>query len=88
MVTDKESALGQVTLRQAHELLTLHWPGLNASVAARAAYHERAASLYEHVARVDPDHHHEALFWANEERHAAEAAGAASSQCVRGAGGE
>jgi hypothetical protein len=88
MVTGKESALGPVMLRQAHELLTPQWPGQNASVAAQVAYHEGAARLYEHVARVDPDHHHEALFWANEERHAAEAAGAAGSHCVRGTSSE
>lgn len=60
------------TLRQAQQALTPHWPGLNAPVAAHVAYHERAARLYQHVARVDPDHHHEALYLASYERDQAE----------------
>jgi hypothetical protein len=68
MVTRKAAAVVRpVTLRQAHELLAREWPGLDASVATQVAYRERAVRLYEHVARVDPDHHHEALYWAGYE---------------------
>jgi hypothetical protein len=63
----------EVTLRQAQESLSRRWPGRDASVAAQVAYHERAAALYEHVARVDPGHHHEALYWAGFEREQVEA---------------
>lgn len=72
MVTGKDSALGPVTLRQAHELLTPQWPGVDAPIAAQVAYHDRAVRLYQHVARVDPDHHHEALYWAGYERNQVE----------------
>ena len=71
------------TLRQAHESLTRLWPGRDASAAAWVAYHERAARLYEQVARVDADHHHEALYWAGYERDVAEALRA----CLGAAGG-
>ena len=56
------------SLRQAHEALTQSWPGLDAPIAAQVAYHDRAVRLYQHVARVDPDHHHEALYWVGYER--------------------
>lgn len=69
MVTAKPTPiLRQVTLRQAHELLARKWPGVDAPVAAQLAHHERAMRLYEQVARVDADHHHEALYWAGYER--------------------
>jgi hypothetical protein len=59
------------TLGQAHDALRRQWPGRFASDAAWLAYHERAAGLYAHIARVDADHHHEALFWASQERESA-----------------
>lgn len=62
---------GVRTLRQAHEVLNQRWPGRDASTAAWRAHHEFAATLYAHVAEVDPDHHHEALFWAGQEQEAA-----------------
>jgi hypothetical protein len=62
---------GVSTLQQAHEALRRQWPGRLASDAAWLAHHERAAGLYAHVARVDSDHHHEALFWAAQERESA-----------------
>jgi hypothetical protein len=59
------------TLQQAHELLARQWPGRSASSATWRAHHEYAAKLYAHVAEVDQDHHHEALFWAAQEQEAA-----------------
>lgn len=54
------------SLREAHEVLRREWPGNDVSAAAWLAYHRRAAELYAHVAKVDTDHHHEALFWAGQ----------------------
>lgn len=61
------------TLGAAHELLTRQWPGDNASPAAWTAYHQHAADLYDQIARTDPDHQHEARYWAQQERSAAHA---------------
>jgi hypothetical protein len=55
------------TLPQAHEFLRRAWPGTEASTAAWLAHHALAERLYTHVANADPDHHHEALFWAGTE---------------------
>lgn len=63
------------TLREAHEQVAREWPGRHASAAVFRAYYEQAARLYEQVARVDPDHYHEALYWAGQEREAAAACG-------------
>jgi hypothetical protein len=63
MVTRKHSA-GQAsvrTLTAAREQLHREWPGSNASVAVLLAHHQRAAALFDQVAEIDPDHHHEAL---------------------------
>ncbi|HEX5114070.1 MAG TPA: AMED_5909 family protein [Pseudonocardiaceae bacterium] len=57
-----------ITLQAAHELLHREWPGDRPPVSQALAYHSRAAALYAHVAETDPDHHHEALFWAQQER--------------------
>lgn len=59
------------TLRQAEEFLHREWPGRDAPGPAWLAYHQHAAELYAHVARVDADHHHEALYRAGCERDAA-----------------
>jgi hypothetical protein len=59
------------TLRAAHELLARQWPGDNANPAAWMAYHQHAADLYDQVARTDPDHQHEARYWAQQQRSAA-----------------
>lgn len=84
MVTGKSTPARRMTLRQAQALLTPLWPGLNAPVSAHVAYHERAARLYQHVARVDLDHHHEALYLAGYERDQVERLRA----CIGAAGGE
>lgn len=61
------------TLRDAQEWLTGQWPGRHPSTSVLLAYHRKAAMLYDHVARADPAHHHEAPFWAAQEREAARA---------------
>jgi hypothetical protein len=71
MVTRKATQTRQTsarTLRAAQELLSREWPGNSPSASVALAYHRRAAALYAHVAETDPDHHHEALFWAQQER--------------------
>jgi hypothetical protein len=56
------------TLTAAHELLHREWPGDRCQVSVTLAYHRRAAALFAQVATTDPDHHHEALFYAQQER--------------------
>jgi hypothetical protein len=66
---DPDAALN---LHAAHELVLRAWPGPSPPAAVAAAYFEHAATLYDQVARTDPSHHHEALFWANDQRQEAE----------------
>jgi hypothetical protein len=70
MVTHKHAA-GQIsvrTLTAARELLHREWPGSNATVSVLLAHHQRAAALFDQVAEIDSDHHHEALVLAQQER--------------------
>ena len=60
------------TLQDAHRQVAHLWPGRHATAAGFRAYHEQAAQVYERVAESDPDHHHEALFLARQERNSAE----------------
>lgn len=60
------------TLQAAHEVVARAWPGHEPPMSVEVAYHVQAAALYDHVARIDPRHHHEALFWANDHRQEAE----------------
>lgn len=71
--TVQASALGVRTLRGAQEWLTRQWPGTCSTTAALRAYHQAAAELYRQIASTEPAHHHEALFWAQQERDAAQA---------------
>jgi hypothetical protein len=66
---DPDAALN---LHAAHELVVRAWPGPTPPAAVAVAYFEHAATLYDQVARTDPGHHHEALFWANDQRQEAE----------------
>jgi hypothetical protein len=74
MVTHKHSAeqASVRTLTAARELLHREWPGSNASVAVLLAHHQRAAALFDQVAEIDSDHHHEALVLAQQERETAQ----------------
>jgi hypothetical protein len=61
-----------LSLHVAHELVARAWPGRTPPVTVAVAYLEHAATLYDQVARTDADHHHEALFWASEQRQEAQ----------------
>ena len=60
------------TLMQAHEELVRIRPGGDASLAVWFAYYQRSVALYEQIAKIDPFHDLEALYWAQRERHRAE----------------
>lgn len=60
------------TLQDAHEQVAREWPGRHSSAETFRAYHELAARLYDQVAEIDPAHHHEALYWAQQERETAQ----------------
>jgi hypothetical protein len=59
------------TLTGARELLHREWPGRDAPLSVLLAHHQRAAALFDHVAEIDSNHHHEALVLAQQEREAA-----------------
>jgi hypothetical protein len=63
-------------LQDAHGQVARQWPGRHASAEAFRAYHEYAARTYQQAAQIDTDHHHEALYWAQQARHNAEEFGA------------
>lgn len=60
------------TLPQAQEFLHRAWPGRDAPAAAWLTYHQTRAELFAHIAKIDPDHHHEAQALAGQEREQAE----------------
>ena len=59
-------------LMQAHEELVRIRPDGDASLAVWLAYYQRSVTLYEQIAKIDPFHGPEALYWAQRERHHAE----------------
>lgn len=59
---------GPGTLMQAHRELVRIRPSRDASPAAWLAYYQRSASVYEQIAKIDPGHEGEALYWAQRER--------------------
>jgi hypothetical protein len=75
MVTRGPASTGRTpawTLTGARELLHREWPGVDAPVSVLLAHHQRAAALFDHVAEMDSDHHHEALVLAQQERETAQ----------------
>ena len=56
------------TMASAREQLNREWPGRSAPASAWQIYYQRAVTLYEHVAKVDNNHHYEALYLASEAR--------------------
>ncbi|HEV7831235.1 MAG TPA: AMED_5909 family protein [Pseudonocardiaceae bacterium] len=56
------------TLMQAHHALVRIRPSRDASLPAWFAYYQRSASVYEQIAKIDPKHDGEALYWAQRER--------------------
>ena len=62
-------ATGQLrTLMQAHRELVRIRPSRDASSVAWLAYYQRSASVYAQIAKVDPGHDGEAMYWAQRER--------------------
>ena len=53
---------------QVHEELVRIRPGGNASLAVWLTYYQRSVALYEQIAKIDPFHEQEALYWAQRER--------------------
>ncbi len=56
------------TLMQAHQALVCIRPSRDASRPAWFAYYQRSASVHEQIAKIDPTHDGEALYWAQRER--------------------
>jgi hypothetical protein len=51
------------TLREAHTFVSRIRPAPGADTTAWRVFHQQSARVYEHVADVDRDHHHEAMYW-------------------------
>ena len=67
MVGDQAAKPGSPrTLREAHEVLERSEPRWKAPLGEWLAYYQRAAVLYAEIAEIDRDHHHEALFMAEQ----------------------
>jgi hypothetical protein len=56
------------TLMQAHEELVRIRPCPKASLPAWLSYYQRSVAVYEQIAKIDPWHEGEALYWAQRER--------------------
>jgi hypothetical protein len=56
------------TLMQAHEELVRIRPCRKASLSVWLAYYQRSVEVYEQIAKSDPGHDGEALYWAQRER--------------------
>jgi hypothetical protein len=69
----KVVATGQLrTLMQAHQELVRIRPDRGAAAAVWLVYYQRSVSLYEQIAKIDPYHEGEALYWAQREKARAE----------------
>ena len=53
---------------QAHDELVRVRPDRGASLAVWLEYYQRSVAMYERIARIDPGHDGEALYWAERER--------------------
>jgi hypothetical protein len=60
------------TLVAAHEALARIRPDRQAPLAQWLAYYQRSAALYAEIAEIDRDHHHESLYWADQQRQRAQ----------------
>lgn len=56
------------TLMQAHEELVRARPCRKASLSVWLSYYQHSAAVYEQIAKTDPGHECEALYWAARER--------------------
>ncbi|MGH3515021.1 MAG: AMED_5909 family protein [Pseudonocardiaceae bacterium] len=69
MTTDKPTEpVMPRTLLEAHEVLARGRPARQAPLAEWLAYYQRSAALYAEVAEIDRGHHHESLYWADQQR--------------------
>lgn len=57
-----------VTLMQAHGELVRIRPCRKASLSVWLSYYEHSADVYEQIAKIDPGHDGEAMYWAQRER--------------------
>lgn len=67
MKTAVKSAPPQ-TLMQAHEELVRIRPCRKASLTVWLVYYRHSAELYEQIAKTDPTHDGEAMYWARREQ--------------------
>ena len=56
------------TLMQAHEELVRTRPCRKASLSVWLSYYQHSVAMYEQIAKTDPRHEVEALYWAARER--------------------
>ena len=56
------------TLVEAHEALARIRPGRQAPFAEWLTYYQRSAALYAEIAEIDRGHHHECLYWTDQDR--------------------
>jgi hypothetical protein len=56
------------TLMQAHEELVRARPCRKASLSVWLSYYQHSVAVYEQIAKTDPGHECEALYWAARER--------------------
>ena len=56
------------TLMQAHEELVRIRPCPSASLPVWLSYYQRSVEVYEQIAKIDPGHDGEAMYWAQRER--------------------
>ncbi|MGH3781731.1 MAG: AMED_5909 family protein [Pseudonocardiaceae bacterium] len=56
------------TLVEAHVALARVRPRLDSPLQEWLSYHQRSAALYAEIAEIDRGHHHEALYFGEQER--------------------
>jgi hypothetical protein len=56
------------TLMQAHEELVRIRPCPSAALPVWLSYYQRSVEVYEQIAKIDPGHDGEAMYWAQRER--------------------
>ncbi len=66
MKTTKPGA--PLTLMQAHDELVRVRPCRKASLPVWLSYYQQSVAVYEQIAKTDPGHEGEALYWAQRER--------------------
>jgi hypothetical protein len=67
-VTKTAKPTSPQTLMQAHEELVRTRPCRKASLSVWLLYYQHSVAMYEQIAKTDPRHEGEALYWAARER--------------------